>query len=77
MDKADDGRVPGLANLEIELQDSIAIVRLARPQKRNALNDETVFSLWSTGSARRQAKSKRWFSLAKVIISVPDWTYRN
>ena len=45
MDKADDGRVPGLANLEIELQDSIAIVRLARPQKRNALNDETVFSL--------------------------------
>ena len=50
MDKADDGRLPRLDNLEIELQDSVAIVRLARPAKRNALNDETVFSL------------ERWFS---------------
>ena len=43
MDKADDGRLPRLANLEIELQDTVAIVRLARPAKRNALDDETVF----------------------------------
>jgi hypothetical protein len=34
MDKADDGRLPEPANLDIELQDSIAIVRLARPAKR-------------------------------------------
>src|SRR6516162_1813941 len=50
MDKADDGRLPELDNVDVELQDSIAIVRLARPVKRNALNDETVFSL------------ERWFS---------------
>jgi enoyl-CoA hydratase/carnithine racemase len=39
-----------LVNIEVEVQDSIAIVHLARPAKRNALNDETVFSL------------ERWFS---------------
>jgi len=38
-----------LVNIEVEVQDSIAIVHLARPAKRNALN-ETVFSL------------ERWFS---------------
>ncbi|KWV48488.1 enoyl-CoA hydratase [Bradyrhizobium macuxiense] len=50
MDKAENGRLPGLDCLAVELQDSIAIVRLARPEKRNALNDEAVFSL------------QRWFS---------------
>ena len=39
-----------LANLRVELRDAIAILHLARPVKRNALNDETVFSL------------ERWFS---------------
>ena len=39
-----------LANVRVELQDAVAIVHLARPAKRNALNDETVFSL------------ERWFS---------------
>jgi enoyl-CoA hydratase/carnithine racemase len=39
-----------LANVYVELQDVVAIVHLARPTKRNALNDETVFSL------------ERWFS---------------
>ena len=39
-----------LANVQVELKDAIAIVHLARPAKRNALNDETVFSL------------ERWFS---------------
>src|SRR6516164_7228301 len=39
-----------LANIRVELQDAIAILHLARPVKRNALNDETVFSL------------ERWFS---------------
>ena len=39
-----------LANIRVELQDAIAILHLARPVKRNALNDETVFSL------------DRWFS---------------
>jgi hypothetical protein len=37
-------------NVHVELKDAIAIVHLARPAKRNALNDETVFSL------------ERWFS---------------
>lgn len=37
-------------NLRVERQDDIAVVRLARPAKRNALNDETVFSL------------ERWFA---------------
>src|SRR6476661_2261797 len=64
MDKADNGRLPRLANLEIELQDSVAIVRLARPAKRNALNDETVFSL------------ERWFSAppseVKAVVLVGD-----
>jgi enoyl-CoA hydratase/carnithine racemase len=46
--KAD--RSAGLANIHVELQDTVAIVQLARPAKRNALNDETVFSL------------ERWFS---------------
>jgi enoyl-CoA hydratase/carnithine racemase len=41
---------PRLANLEVELQNYVAIVRLVRPAKRNALNDETGFSL------------ERWFS---------------
>jgi hypothetical protein len=39
-----------LANVHVELKDAIAIVHLARPAKRNALNDEIVFSL------------ERWFS---------------
>ncbi len=38
------------ANIRTELQDAVAIVRLSRPAKRNALNDETVFAL------------ERWFS---------------
>jgi hypothetical protein len=32
-----------LANVHVELKDAVAIVHLARPAKRNALNDETVF----------------------------------
>ena len=43
-------RSAGVANINVELQDTVAIVQLARPAKRNALNDETVFSL------------ERWFS---------------
>ena len=43
-------RSAGVANIHVELQDTVAIVHLARPAKRNALNDETVFSL------------ERWFS---------------
>jgi enoyl-CoA hydratase/carnithine racemase len=43
-------RSAGLANIHVEFQDSVAIVHLARPAKRNALNYETVFSL------------ERWFS---------------
>jgi enoyl-CoA hydratase/carnithine racemase len=43
-------RSTDLANIDVELQESVAIVHLARPAKRNALNDETVFSL------------ERWFS---------------
>ena len=39
-----------LANVRVELQDAVAVVHLARPGKRNALNDEIVFSL------------ERWFS---------------
>jgi enoyl-CoA hydratase/carnithine racemase len=34
-----------LANVHVELKDAVAIVHLARPAKRNALNDEIVFSL--------------------------------
>src|SRR5471030_3269321 len=48
----------------VELQDAIAIVHLARPAKRNALNDETVFSL------------ERWFSRppeqVKAVVLVGD-----
>jgi enoyl-CoA hydratase/carnithine racemase len=50
MGNPDVDRSGGLANLNIELQDAIAIIHLARPAKRNALNDETVFAL------------ERWFS---------------
>src|SRR5258708_26952418 len=46
--KAD--RSEAVANIHVELQDTDAIVPLAGPGKRNALNDETVFSL------------ERWFS---------------
>jgi (methylthio)acryloyl-CoA hydratase len=62
MDKADDGRLPRLANLEIELQDSVAIVRLARPAKRNALDDETVFSLerWFSAPPEGVMHSRSW-----------------
>ena len=53
-----------LANVHVELKDAIAIVHLARPAKRNALNDETVFSL------------ERWFSRppkqVKAVVLVGD-----
>ena len=53
-----------LANVHVELQDAVAIVHLARPAKRNALNDETVFSL------------ERWFSRppeqVKAVVLVGD-----
>src|SRR6202044_3745130 len=53
-----------LANVHVELQDAVAIVHLARPAKRNALNDETVFSL------------ERWFSRPpeqlKAVVLVGD-----
>src|SRR5271169_2569392 len=53
-----------LANISAELQDAVAIVHLARPAKRNALNDETVFSL------------ERWFSRppeqVKAVVLVGD-----
>jgi len=50
MEAAHAERSTDLANIDVELQDSVAVVHLARPAKRNALNDETVFSL------------ERWFS---------------
>jgi hypothetical protein len=43
-------RSTDLANIDVELQDSVAIMHSARLAKRNALNDETVFAL------------ERWFS---------------
>src|ERR1700683_4974278 len=53
-----------LANVHVELKDAIAIVHLARPAKRNALNDEIVFSL------------ERWFSRppeqVKAVVLVGD-----
>jgi enoyl-CoA hydratase/carnithine racemase len=53
-----------LTNVRVELQDAVAIVHLARPGKRNALNDETVFSL------------ERWFSRppeqVKAVVLVGD-----
>src|SRR5271168_4347140 len=53
-----------LANVHVELKDAVAIVHLARPAKRNALNDETVFSL------------ERWFSRppeqVKAVVLVGD-----
>ncbi len=53
-----------LANVRVELQDEVALVHLARPAKRNALNDETVFSL------------ERWFSRppeqVKAVVLVGD-----
>src|ERR1700728_2156141 len=53
-----------LANVHEELKGEIAIVHLARPAKRNALNDETVFSL------------ERWFSRppeqVKGVVLVGD-----
>ena len=53
-----------LANIHAELQDAIAIVHLARPAKRNALNDQTVFLL------------ERWFSRppeqVKAVVLVGD-----
>ena len=55
-----------LANVRVELQDAVAVVHLARPAKRNALNDETVFSL------------ERWFSRppeqVKAVVLVGDGT---
>src|SRR6266404_2593083 len=52
------------ANSRTELQDAVAIVRLSRPAKRNALNDETVFAL------------ERWFSQppeqAKAVVLVGE-----
>src|SRR6266478_3445462 len=52
------------ANIRTELQDAVAIVRLSRPAKRNALNDETVFAL------------ERWFSQppeqAKAVVLVGE-----
>lgn len=38
-------RATAVANLQVELQGPVAVVHLARPAKRNALDDETVFSL--------------------------------
>jgi (methylthio)acryloyl-CoA hydratase len=56
--------VDDLANVHVELKDAVAIVHLARPAKRNALNDETVFSL------------ERWFSRppeqVKAVVLVGD-----
>lgn len=53
-----------LANVHVELKDAIAIVHLARPAKRYALDDETVFSL------------ERWFSRppeqVKAVVLVGD-----
>ena len=53
-----------LASIHVELQDAVAIVHLARPAKRNALNDETVFLL------------ERWFSRppeqVKAVVLVGD-----
>jgi (methylthio)acryloyl-CoA hydratase len=53
-----------LANVHVELQDATAIVHLTRPPKRNALNDETVFSL------------AHWFSRrpeqVKAVVLVGD-----
>jgi (methylthio)acryloyl-CoA hydratase len=53
-----------LTNVHVELKDAIAIVHLARPAKRNALNDETVFSL------------ERWFRRppehVKAVVLVGD-----
>jgi (methylthio)acryloyl-CoA hydratase len=57
-------RADDLANVHVELQDAVAIVHLARPAQRNALNDETVFSL------------ERWFSRppeqVKAVVLVGD-----
>src|SRR5437868_15526513 len=50
MEAAHAERSTDLDNIDVELQSFVAIVHLARPAKRNALNDETVFSL------------ERWFS---------------
>lgn len=47
MDVARTKTLPGNlpASLAAELQGEIAVLRLARPQKRNALDDETVFGI--------------------------------
>src|ERR1700677_1482819 len=53
-----------LTDVHVELKDAIAIGRLARPAKRNAPHDETVFSL------------ERWFSRppeqVKAVVLVGD-----
>ena len=46
-----------LANVHVELKDAVAIVHLARPAKRNALNDEIVFRS-STGSVGLRNRSR-------------------
>ncbi len=45
MDAIEAGGATSFANLHVEVRDAVAIIHLARPAKRNALNDETVFAL--------------------------------
>ena len=60
-------------SLQVEWRDEIAILRLARPEKRNALNDPTVLGI-GTFFSRLPARPARIFQPGSISRSSPNAT---
>ena len=58
-------------NIDFQQDGDIAVIRLARPDKRNALNSELVLAL------KDLFQNLPNTARAKVTISAPAWTCRN
>lgn len=64
------------ASLQVELHDDVAVLRLARERKRNALDDATVLGIGTFFSDSLTACGP-WCWTPRGRTSAPAWTFRS